>query len=264
MKRKALICLFLTCAGASPAPGQGVGPGVAGFGFTLAVTQYQVRDAVLNPIRHSGTSVSVELFHRGGGEDTRRRFGLSFMVNPLGDRYTSGRSSTLVHLAVDVRLERKVAEVAEGTSVILGGSVGWSTHFQFHEQWDQQHVYWLTATEAGLAAAIERSWGDGRSIRLDAGMPILALVSRPPERFDYREVNHGLGWMLGEINGRTRLATPAEHLALRGGITYSAVRDGRLRHALFWRTEYVRNTAATSRDLHILTHSLGASLSWPF
>jgi len=264
MTGRFLIVLFAAAVVGSPAASQELGPGNAGFGFTLAVAEYQIRDAVLNPIRHRGTSLSLELFRRGGGEDTRHRLGLSVLVDPLGDRYTSGRSSTLVHLAADLRLARKVTDIGPGTSVFLGGSAGWSTHFAFHEQWDEQHAYWLTASELGPVVSVEHRLGRGRSIQCDAGMPVLALVSRPPQRFDYREVDHSLGWMLKEIHSSSRLATPGEHLALRAGITYSAERDGRLRHALFWRTAYVRNDAPTSRAVSIVTHSLGLSMPWPF
>lgn len=264
MRSRFLTGMFVLAAVGSPAASQELGPGSAGFGFTLAITEYQIRDAVLNPVRHRGTSVSLELFRRGGGEDARHRLGVSVLVDPLGDRYTTGRTSTLVHLAVDFRLARKVADVGPGTSVFVGGSAGWGTHFAFHEQWDEQHAYWLTASEVGPTVTVERRLGGGRYIQLDAGMPVLALVSRPPERFEYREVNHGLGWMLGEIHSASRLATPGEHLALKGGVTYSAVRDGALRHALFWRVGYVRNDAPTSRRVSIVNHSLGVSMPWPF
>jgi hypothetical protein len=264
MRCRFLIGLFAAAALASTAVAQELGPGSAGFGFTLALTEYQIRDAVLNPIRHRGTSLSLELFRRGGGKEVRHRLGVSVLFDPLGDRYTTGRSSTLVRLEVDLRLGRKVTEIGAGTSVFVGGRAGWSTHFEFHEQWDQQHVYWLTAAEVGPVVALERRLGGGRSIQADAAMPVLALVSRPPERFGYREVDHGLGWMLGEIHSAPRLATPGEHLALRGGLTYSAVRDGRLRHAFFWRATWIRNDAPASREVSIVSHSLGVSMPCPF
>jgi len=264
MRNEVLTGLFLAGAAASPAGCQELGPGSAGFGFTLAVTEYQIRDQVLSPIRHQGTSLTLGIFRRSGGEDDRRVLAFSLLVDPLGDRYTTRRSSLLVHPRLDLRAARKVADVGEHTALFLGGSAGWNTHWTFHEQWDEQHVYWLTVTHAGLDAAVERQLGGGRSLQLEVGAPVIALVSRPPEQFEYREVNHSFGWILGEIHSRARLATPAEHLDLRVGLTYSAVRDGRLRHAFFWRTTYVRNTAPTSRDVRVVTHSLGAYVPWPF
>lgn len=264
MRGRFLISLFAAAAVGSPASSQELGPGDAGFGIALAVTEYQIRDGVLNPIRHRGTSLSLEFFRRGGGPATRQRLGMSVLVDPLGDRYTSGRSSTLIHLAVDFRMARKVTDIGGRTSVFVGGSAGWSTDFAFHEQWDQQHVYWLTASELGPVVSLERRLGGGHSIQLYAGMPVLAMVSRPPQRFDYREVDHGLGWMLKEIHSGSRLATPDEHFALRAGLTFSAVRDGKLRIAFFWRTSYVRSDVPTSREVKIVNHSLGVSMPWPF
>lgn len=259
-----LAVAILTAATAAPTKCQDLGPGTAGFGFALAVTEYQIRDQVLNPIRHRGTSMALELFRRSGGDDTRRVLAFSLLVDPLGDRYTTGRSSLLVHPRLDFRAAWRVADLGGRTSVFVGGSAGWNTHWTFHEQWDEQHVHWLTATQVGVDAAVERRLGGGRWLHFEVGAPLLALVSRPPERFTYREINHSLGWVFSEIHSHSRLATPDEHLDLRVGLNYSAVRDGRLRHAVFWRTSYVRNTAPTSRDVHIVTHSLGVSLPWPF
>jgi hypothetical protein len=258
------VMAILTAAAASPAQCQDLGPGDVGFGFSVAATDYQTRDRVLNPIRHRGTSVALGIFRRSGGADDRRVLAFSLLVDPLGDRYTTRRSSLLVHPRLDLRVARKVADVGQHTALLVGGSAGWNTHWAFHEQWDEQHVYWLTVTHADLDAAVERRLGGGRSLQLEVGAPMIALVSRPPDQFEYREVNHSLGWILGEIHSRARLATPAEHLDLRVGLTYSAVRDGRLRHAFFWRTTYVRNTAPTSRELRVITHSLGATVPWPF
>jgi hypothetical protein len=264
MKSEFLMGLCLAGAVVSPAGCQELGPGNAGFGFTLAVTEYQIRDQVLNPIRHRGPSLTLELFRRSGGKDTRRSLGFSLLVDPLGDRYTTRRSSLLVHPRLDFRTAWRVAELGGRTSLFVGGSAGWNTHWTFHEQWDEQHVHWLTAAQMGVDAAVERRLGGGRSLHFEVGAPLLALVSRPPTQFAYREIDHSLGWVFGEIHSHPRLATPSEHLDLRLGITYSAVRDGRLRHAFYWRTTYVRNTAPTSRDVHIVTHSLGVSMPWPF
>ncbi len=256
--------VLLALAAASPATCQDLGPGNTGFGFTLAVTEYQVREEALNPLRHRGTSVALGFVRRSGGEDRRLALGFSLLVDPLGDRYTTSRSSLLLHPRLDFRTAWKVRDLGRRTALFLGGIAGWNAHWAFHEQWDEQHVYWLTATQVGVEAAVERRLEGGRSLQLEVDAPLLALVSRPPKEFTYREVKHSLGWMLSEIHGDARLATPAEHLDVQVGLTYSAVRDGGLRHAFFWRSRYVRNTAPTSEDVHIVTHSLGVSLPWPF
>lgn len=258
------VVAALAAAFVAPAACQDLGPGDVGFGFTVALTEYQVRDQVLNPIRHRGTSVALEFFHRSGGEGRRQALGFSLLVDPLGDRYTTRRSSLLLHPRLDFRTAWKVADLGGSASLFLGGNAGWNTHWTFHEQWDEQHVHWLTSTQVGVDAALERRLGGGRSLQLEVDAPLLARVSRPPQAFDYREVKHSLGWMLSEIHGDARIATPAEHLDLRVGLTYAAVRDGKLRHAFFWRSRYLRNTATTSENVNIVTHSLGVSMPWPF
>jgi hypothetical protein len=259
-----LIPFVLLAATAASTACQNLGPGRAGFGISLAATDYQIRDEALNAIRHGGASMTLGFFRQGGNPDRRHRITFSVLVAGLGDRYAPERGSLVARPNLDLRMGWRVSRPGRTTSLFLGGTAGWSTHWAFYEQWDEAHVYWLTSTRLGVDALLEHDFGAGRSLQLEVDAPVLALVSRPPSEFGYREVNPAPGWILREIHGKPRLASPASHLALDLGLVYSRNREGALRHDVFLRMEYIRDTAPSSRPVTILTYRLGISMPWPF
>lgn len=259
-----LMPLVLLAATAAPTACQNLGPGQAGFGISLAATDYQIRDEALHAIRHRGASLTLGFFRQGGDTDRRHRITFSVLVAGLGDRYAPGRSSLVVLPDLDLRMGWRVGRPGQGTSLFLGGTAGWSTHWTFYEQWDEGHIYWLTSSQLGVDALLEHDFGAGRSLQLEVDAPVLALVSRPPSEFPYREVNPAPGWILREIHRQPRVASPASHLALDLGLVYSRTGEGALRHDVFLRMEYIRDTAPSSRPVTILTYRLGISVPWPF
>jgi hypothetical protein len=259
-----LIPLILLNATAAPTLCQSLGPGSAGFGVSLAATEYQIREEALNAIRHRGASLTLGFFRQGGDLDRRHRITLSVLVAGLSDRYAPERGSLVAHPELDLRMGWRVTPPGRGTAFFVGGTAGWSTHWAFYEQWDETHVYWLTSSQLGVDALVEHHLARGRSLHLEVDAPLLALVSRPPSEFSYREVNPALGWILGEVHGKPRLASPADHLALNLGLVYSRTGEGGLRHEAFVQMEYIRDTTPSSRPVTILTYRLGISMPIPF
>lgn len=249
-----LCCLVLQL----PAGAQGTAENAAPrFGVTLGIALYQSRDQVLSSIRHSGPSISAGVFLQGGSSSSMYNLGLAFGFAPLKDRYSPDRSSILFHPTIEFRYARKAVQVAERSALFLGGTVGWNTRFSFYENWDQGHAYWLTSSHVGLGATLVHSLDNGKALQLDLDAPVLALVSRPPERFEYKEVNPSLAWMLGEIHRDTRLTSMHEHTELKATVGFGGTRGGLLHRRVFWQSTFVSTRLPQSRPFTALSHKLG-------
>lgn len=234
----------------------------ARYGFTLGVAVYQMRDEVLNDLRHRGPTVSAGVFREGSSANALHRVGFSFSFAALTDRYSLDRSSLVFHPTLEVRYARRVARVADDLSVFVGATGGWSTRFAFFENWDQGHAYWMTSAHLGFSGALVRTLDGGGRLRLDLDAPVLAAVSRPPDRFTYKEANPDLGWVLRQIHQGMRITSVHEHTALAATITWDREGGGFLRQSFFWRTDFVSSRLPAARPLTILTHSLGISQSF--
>jgi len=260
-----LIKIILLALFASPVlgAGQDLPPGSsARYGFTLGVSLYEVRDEALNGLRHRGPSISAGLFREGLSEGAMHRVEVSFAFAPLADRYAPDRSSLLFQPSFDFRYAMKAVRVSEDLSLFLGGTAGWNSRFSFYENWDQAHAYWLTSSYLGLTAGLLRPLDNGGALFLEMDVPLLAVVSRPPERFGYKEFNPDLAWVLKEIHSDPRLTSVHEHTSVTARLSYLRSRGGILGHRIFWQTAFTSNRLPHSRPFTALEHTLG--LSYPF
>lgn len=259
IKLSLIACLILPLL----ASGQEVPPASpTRYGFTLGVALYQARDEVLNSIRHQGPSISAGVFREGSSGTARHRLEVSFAFAPLTDRYSPDFASLLFHPAVGFRYARKAVQVTKDLALFLGGTAGWDTRFSFYENWDQGHAYWLTSSHLGLAADLVRRLENGNSLQLELDAPLLAAVSRPPERFEYKEVNPDLGWIFGHIHQDMRITSLHEHTALRATLAYQRPGGGFLGRRFFWQTEYTSTRLPESRPFTSFAHTFG--ISHPF
>lgn len=229
------------------------------YGLSLGVALYQARDEVLNPIRHSGPSILAAVFREKLSEKSLHRIEFSLAFAPLTDRYSPDRSSMLFHPAIDFRYARRAAQISENVALFLGGAAGWNTRFSFYENWDQAHVYWLTSSHLGLATSLVGQLDHGHSVRLDLDAPLLAVVSRPPEQFEYKEVSPNLGWVFREIHGNPRITSVREHTAVTATLSYLRPDGGFFGQRIFWQTAFTSTRLAGSRPFTSLSHTVGFS-----
>ena len=261
MGRGLRLTLLAILVGPASASGQDIPPGASTrYGLSLGVSVYEVREEVLNSLRHRGPSISLGLFREGTSEAAIHRIQVSFAFAPLGDRYSPDRASLMFHPTVQFHYARKTVQLSPDLLLFVGGTAGWDTRFSFYENWDQAHPYWLTSSHLGLTTSLSRSLGNGGSLLLELDSPLLAVVSRPPERFDYKEVNPSLGWILGEIHGNPRVTSIHEHTAVTATLTYHRPGGGFLGRRFFWQADFVSARLPRSRPFTSLTHTLGISL----
>lgn len=228
-------------------------------GVALGWVEYAVRDQALNPLAHQGRLASLGLQREISDARTTRRFDAEIGAAALNSRFETGWSS----LATDLRLAyRRAVEVARPDpelSVRLGGALDATSHMSYFSNWDDSHFYWLTAYSAGLDALVEHRRRDGARLSLEARLPLVAWVSRPEARIDYKVVNLEAGWIVRKLHEDLSLVSVDRHLALDVALRYQRP-SGRWGRTLFWQFMYVRSDIETSAGLDLLRHTLGATI----
>jgi hypothetical protein len=232
------------------------------YGVTLGVAWYQARDQVLASLRHQGPKISLGFFREGMSSSALHRVGLTFAFAPLTDRYSPDRSSLLFHPSIEVKYAKKTVHIGDDTDLYVGGTLGWNTRFSFYENWDQAHPYWLTSSHIGAVGTLVRGLANGNAVRFELSFPLLAAVSRPPERFDYKEVNPDFGWVLRHIHKDLRVTSLHEHTAVTATLAYERRGGGLLGQRFFWQTNFISTRLPSSRPFLALSHTLG--ISHPF
>jgi len=250
-----IILSILSCTGTSRS--QGLQPRDSkDVGLAIGVVEYQVRDRVLNNLRHRGTLVSGSFFRIRTRTFSQTRFDFDLTFSKLASRFDPDRSTFASSLAFSYSYARSVPLASHAYRVYLGGVAGLESHLTFYENWDDSHFYWLTSYFIGLRGSLTISISDTRSVFVNIAAPMLALVSRPESRILYKTVSRDAGWILSKLHDGMRLTTVHEHQAV--DVTVGFLVGHRFRRGLLWRFHFVHNSIPSSRSLSILSHRLGA------
>lgn len=229
------------------------------YAVSLAANEYQVREEVLNRIRHRGMLASGGFFYEIRRPDSRHKLEIRIAFTPLKSRYDPDKKSFAVNPSLDYRYARRVAYLRPDLSLFLGGIAGLDMHHEWFDNWDDSHLYWLTSYFLGIDGILTYERPGDSEVFLELYMPLLSLVSRPPERFLYKVANPRFSWAVDELHSNLTLTSLHEQFAVNWKLGYAFRYNSHFDQHLYWRFAYVRSSMDYSKDLVILTHSFGAS-----
>lgn len=229
------------------------------FGFNIGLNEYQVKEDILNKIRHRGLLLSSGLFHEKTTDISLRKIDFNFIINTLKSRYDPDNASIVINPSLTYRYARKVKDIDRNTCFFLGGIIGTDTHITYFENWDESHFYWLTSYFLGLDGVVTYQRSDRSYFQFEFNSPVIALISRPPERFLYKEVNPEFSWIVGKMHDNITLTSIHRHFVLNMNAGYTLQYSNRFKQRIEWRFSYIKNRMKKSKDINVLYHTLGIS-----
>lgn len=229
------------------------------IGFSLGLAEYQVREEVLNNIRHRGTLASGGVFYERTSEVARQKYEFHLIFSMLKSRYDPDKASFAVNPSLNYRYARKVKNINPPLALYLGGIIGLDMHHEWFDNWDDSHLYWLTSYYLGIDGVLIYQKSADNSLSLEIYAPVAALVSRPPKRFLYKVANPEFSWAVDELHSNLRFASINEHVVLNMNLGYSLRYTARFKQRIYWRACYTKSMMPYSKDITILTHAIGAS-----
>ena len=229
------------------------------FGLSIGLTEYQVKEKILNNIRHRGMFISGGLFYEKIKESSHQKYELYIIPNALKSRYDPDKASKSIHTFFDYRYTRKVKNINKDLSVYLGGIAGFESHISYYENWNDSHLYWLTSYYLGSDAMLKYHPSEKNIVSLDINIPVIALISRPPERTLYKLLNPEFSWIVRKFHENLRLVSIHQHFVLNMKLGYTFQYSSKFKQSVYWRFMYLNNNMTYSKELNILAHSLGTS-----
>ena len=229
------------------------------FGLAIGPAGYQVKENVLNKIRHKGTFISGGLFYERSRAFSKQRFEFYAIFSKLESRYDPDKASIVINPSMDYRYARKIEDISQHVALFAGGVAGFDSHIAYYENWDESHFYWLTSYYLGFAGVLTYRQSETGSLYLEVDIPVVALISRPLARILRKEVNPEFSWIAGKLHEDLTLTSIHQHFALNMDLGYTFRYSDRFRQSIFWRSRYTKNSMAYSRDIAILTHTLGVT-----
>ncbi|MDD9940332.1 MAG: hypothetical protein OXU20_04620 [Myxococcales bacterium] len=210
-----LLLVWLAPAGARADPGA-----ETRIGGDLGVLHMQLHDELVRGLRWSGPGAMLGLTLAHDGSDDTHLGRMRFPLAMLGNRYDHGGISWDVQL--DYGYARTIVRPSPVLQLDLGARLRWDWAVQYYEDFDEEHLYWMTAYELGPLVALTWLFAPSHSLRGTLDTSLLSLVSRPPERRFYKigRLTH-VDYFFSKTHERMRVTTVHEHLPARVGITYT-------------------------------------------
>ncbi|MHA2099560.1 MAG: hypothetical protein ACW99A_12865 [Candidatus Kariarchaeaceae archaeon] len=232
---------------------------VSDFGITLGLNQFQIKEQILTNIRHSGFLGSFGLSYSWLELMSFKELKFNIIINMLSSRYETHQESIAANPSLHFRYIIKATNLKENLNLYLGGIAGWNLYMNHYEMWDESHIYWLNSYYIGLASRLSYQASEKSIINLDINIPIVALVSRPPERFLYKELNPEFSWFVSQFHKDLTLTSVHQHFELNMILEYKYGYYDKSKTSFFWHFTYVNNSIPNSQKIIILTNTFGVT-----
>jgi hypothetical protein len=145
----------------------------------IAGLHYQVRDQLIAPPRWDGVGGGLRLSYLASSPSLEHEIDLLLPVSFLSDRYD--HKGYAFEASIGYSGLRLIHPSVLGGNLYLGGQVKWNANCQFYADWDDSHLYWLNAYDVGAALKWSRDYDSDQHVSIAMQIPLLALVSRPPD-----------------------------------------------------------------------------------
>ncbi len=232
MRRLALVLLlqFLVIANAGSAIGETASllqipsDSLAGranrLGLAVGLLHLQIRDDIIAPMRWSGLGASITLSYDRDRESSRTRMHLKFPVSFFTNRY--GHEGAATGYALGYRYVRRVPEFGIAGTSFVGGAFLWNVDLQYYYDWDEEHLYWLTALDLALVFQHEVLLKPRNRLVFRFTFPLISLVSRPPDHRYYKSDNlDSFGLYFSKPYEGIHLTSLNEHLSMTLSLHYT-------------------------------------------
>jgi hypothetical protein len=230
------------------------------FSIAIGFTNYQIIDQLVSNIRHEGDFVSLGLSHHKMRGTSIREIHFNFIFNPLRSRYESEINSMVSNLAINYQYLKQIKKFDKGFQLFLGPVVGLDWHLSYFNKWDESHIYWVSSYFAGMDGRVSYKQSEKVRFNLNVNFPVVALVSRPPERFLYKEWDSNFSWVISRLHDDMKLTSINQYLAVNTTLDLIYTRSEKFKPGLFWRFRYLKNDRPATKEVGIATHTFGAYL----
>jgi hypothetical protein len=227
-------------------------------GFRLGISLNDTRETLFSNITHSGPGFLAGFIIESTKGLIIKRFDLGLNANFLKSSFETETGSGNFHISVNYRYLFRLNNNESKKGFYLGPLAGTDILISYYENWDENHYYWLTAYRLGADMRFEFNTVSDNVLQFECNMPLMSLVSRPPERFLSTQAESKVSDILETIHKDIKVLLPLSHLSCHLKAGYSFRNLKKFKPALFWQFYYLRNNKSDSRQLTIINQTFGA------
>lgn len=230
------------------------------WGIKIGLNEYQVQEKVLSNIRHRGILASLGFSYSSLDNISLSEFRFNIIFNGLKSRYETEIASFAANPSINYRYLKRINDFHDKIYMYVGGIAGWNLHMDFYDKWDESHVYWLNSYYIGISDRLSYLLTDNSRLNLDINIPVLAFISRPPERFLYKELDLKFSWFINSFHENLTFTSINQHFEVNLILEYKLENSKMFLNNFFWSFTYLRNSMSYSKTISILYHTFGITI----
>jgi hypothetical protein len=209
-----------------------------------------MRDDVVSPLKWAGPGGTLGFGYWRLGATSRHSVELSAPLGLLNNRY--GHRAGALGLRVGYIYLRPLAAFGGRGTTFLGGCLQRDSDLYLYADWDDEHLYWITTYDIAAAVRHEVQLRNGHNLELQAVLPVVSLVSRPP-RYRYYKIDDfkNPGFYLTKPQENLRVTALGELVSLDISVSYGFALAGswafRAQYGFYYR-RYTRPETIVERS----------------
>lgn len=223
----------------------------------LGMSFIELKERSLNNALHTGPGIYGAWILERAGSRSLKQLDLNLAAGFLKSDFEDEISSNVFAGTAGFSLLKNFCAACPDLNFYMGGKVRLASAIEYFDNWDESHFYWNTAYSAGVDFLADYSFRSGRKISIEGEMPLISLVSRPPDGISFSQSSPYINDVLADLNSDPGVMLPSGFLDLNFEVKYSAGERSKLMPSLFWRFHFLNVDKIGSGKLETLEHTLG-------
>lgn len=229
-------------------------------GIRFGVSYNELQEVALNRILHKGSGFTGGWFLEKSIGKTVRYFDLQLATIMLKSPFEKEISTYHFNIPASFHYLFDIYRGIPSTGFYAGGFAKMSLNIEYFENWDENHFYWLTAYSLGPDFRIEHCFPWKHKLLVEANLPVIALISRPPSNIMEIQSKTGLFNVAKKIHENPSVAFIDKNLEINFRARYSFTESKKIQPKLFWQIHYISNQIHNSERLKMINYSMGVEI----
>ena len=130
----------------------------------------------------------------------------------------------------------------------------------FYPNWDESHLYWADYVSIGVGNQFHYRINEKQSLRINAGLPFVSIISRPELNKQYKIDDISFGGILNSMNSNIEGGTLNRSFYFRSKIEYHFQISDRIGEAICYSYNYNRVKSSNGHPFQSNQHNLGLKI----
>jgi hypothetical protein len=152
--------------------------------FAVGLQHGQIRDDVLAPMRWSGFGGTIGFSY--AYQQGNSRYEAEYLLRVVLPENRYGHKAVMWGSSLGLGYLHRLPTISPCGAFLIGGHLRWRLDEQYYYSWDESHIYWVNAYELGPTLRWHTKVPSRHRLALRLGIPVAALVSRPPVHRHYK------------------------------------------------------------------------------